>query len=146
MVIRVVEHPGECLLVAQKEPFLIVAQRIPCLNALIRRSQVGICGDNPHGLLLCQALLPDLVPTLVESALIFLDIRFWRVMGCMGCPETHVEEEWFLRNRRVLVANITDRSVDDVLGKMVSFFRRSRRINGFIAAEQLGTELMGLSL
>src|SRR5436190_4035911 len=85
---------------------------VPGWEHRITRSKLGSRRNNAELLLPCERLLAQLVPALIEFALVFVAPFIRHLVWCMSCTSREIEKERFIRCLRFLVANPSDRVID----------------------------------
>src|SRR5262245_52787799 len=107
----------------------------PCLGLVPRgnlcgaRGQLALGWDDPELLLTGERLFADLVPALIELALVLRDPLLGHVMRRVRRSWREVDEEGFVWGDRLLLTDVVNRLVGKILGEVVTLFGRSRSLN-----------------
>ncbi len=146
LLIGMLEHRRKRFLEPRGENPFPVGQVFPWAHARIVRREPGCARDDSDLFLAREPLLARRVPSGIESPAILFEIAAGRLMRRMGSAERQIQEERTLGDQRGRVADIANRTIDDVLGDVVAVRRTARRIDKVIVAGELGGELIGLAL
>ena len=108
---------------------LFVVKRVPGGNRLVPRRQLGVRRDHAEFPLPLETLLAEFVPTLVELALERLDPLRGNVVWGVRRAGGPVDEEEFIRGRRLLTVHPRQGLFHEVRREVVIFvfFRRLDR-------------------
>src|SRR5437867_2415703 len=82
-----------------QKPFLVSIHGIPGRDFLRARCKLSVLRNDPYLLLLREYLFSQLVPTLIESVLIFVSPFFWNVMRCVARTGRKVNIERFIGSK-----------------------------------------------
>ena len=118
--VGVLEHTGKRCLQLDREPALVIAERIPGFDPGIALGQQGVGRHDAHGFLTRQSLAARQVPALLEHRHVLVDKGRWRMVGRMLSAQAQVEEEWLVRRDHLLGPDEANRGVDDVLGQVIA--------------------------
>src|SRR4029077_4864126 len=92
-----------------------------------------------------EGLFAQLVPALVELALVLVGPLLGHVVRRMRSAGRVVHEEWLVRGQRLLLLHPRDGAVRQVLVERVALFPRLSRLDPRRAFKQVGVVLMGLA-
>ena len=145
MMIGVLQEPGIHLHLARQHRLHLRVDFIPGLNLLGPRGQLGILWNHAQILLPRENLLAQLVPPLVELALVFIRPLFGHVVRRMASAGCEIHEERLVGHQRLLLPHPGDSLVCHVFGKVVSFLGRLRRFHWCGALVDSGVPLVGLA-
>src|SRR5262249_15266159 len=101
------------------EPLLLTRERVPGGERGVSRRQPGGRGDDPQGLLPGEGLLAELVPALVELALVPVGPFPRDVVRRMGRAGGVIDEKWLVRRLGLLIAEPADRPFGEVVREVV---------------------------
>ena len=107
LVVGVFAEAGEHFHLAGEELLLVGAQRVPVLDRLGLGGELGAGGHDAELDLPGQRLFAELVPALVELALVLGDPLLRRVVRGVRGPGREVDEERLVRRQRLLGAAST---------------------------------------
>src|SRR5688572_7864572 len=93
------------------------------------RGQPRVAWNNAETLLACKRLLTELVPAVIELALVLVRPFFRYVMRRVRSARREVGEERFVRDQRLLLPDPCDRLVGHVRHEVVTLFRRLLRLD-----------------
>ena len=89
------------------------------------RGQLGVGGNDAELLLAREDLLAQLVPALIELALVLVGPLLRHVVRRVAGARREVHEERLVGHQRLLLARPLDRLVRHVLGEVVALLRAS---------------------
>ena len=119
LVIGVLQESREHLGLAREETPLVRRQRVPGLDVLRPGGQPGVRRDHAQLLLPLDRFVADLVPALVELALVLVGPLLRHVVRRMDRPGRVVDEERLVRRHRLLGLHPVDGLVGHVDGEVV---------------------------
>ena len=102
---------------------------VPGRDFLRSRGELGIGGDDAQLLLAGEDLFAQLVPALVELALVFVRPFLGHGVRCVRAAGRQVDEERLVRHQRLLLLHPFDRVGGDVIVEVVALLRRLRRLD-----------------
>ena len=121
--------------------------RVPGRHLLGARGELAVGRDDPELLLPGEGLLAQLVPALVELALVFVGPLFRNVVGRVGGAGGEVDEERLVGRQRLLLRNPLDGLVGHVrhevvalLGRLLVLDRRGALVERRIPLVRLAAE------
>ena len=114
LVVGVLAEAGEDFHLAGEELLLVGAQLVPVLDGLGLGGELGAGGNDAELDLAGQRLLAELVPALVELALVLGDPLLRHVVRGVRGARREVDEERLVRRQRLLGARPVDRLVGHV--------------------------------
>ena len=117
--IGVLQEPREHLGLAGEEAPLVRRQRVPRHDVLRPVAQPGVRRDHAQLLLALERFVPDLVPALVELALVLVGPLLRHMVRRMDRPGRVVDEERLVRRHRLLGFHPVDGLVGHVDGEVV---------------------------
>ena len=112
--VGILAEAGEDLHLAGEEPLLVGTERVPVLDGLGLGGELGAGGDDAELDLAGQRLLAELVPALVELALVLGDPLLRHVVRGVRGTRGEVGEERLVRRQRLLGVRPLDRLVGEV--------------------------------
>ena len=118
---------------------------VPGRNLGRTRRQLGIPGDDAELLLAREGLLAQLVPALVELALVLVDPFLRHVVRGVAGARGEVHEERLVGHQRLLLARPLDRLVGHVFREVVALLGRLLRFDGGGAFVDRRVPLVGLA-
>jgi hypothetical protein len=124
MMVGVLEECGIDLHLAREDRPQVFRGRVPGRNLVRPRRQDRIRGDDAQLFLARERLLAQLVPALIELALVFLDPVLRHVVRRVAGAGREVHEERLVGHQRLLLARPLDRLVRHVLGEVVALLGR----------------------
>ncbi len=98
-------------------------------NLVGPRRQLRVGGDDAQLLLARERLFAQLVPALIELALVLRRPLLGHVVRCVRRAGREVGEERLVAHQRLLLADPLDRVVGQVLGEVVALLRRLVRLD-----------------
>ena len=139
MVVDVLEESGIDLHLAGEDRPHLLRRLVPGGNLGGPRGQFRVRRDDPELLLPLEDLLAQLVPALIELALVLVDPLLGHVVRGMAGAGREIHEERLVRHQRLLLARPLDRLVGQVLGEVIALLgcllrldRRRAFVNGRI--------------
>ena len=124
MMVGVLEECGIDLHLAGEDRPHVLRRLVPGRNLLRPRRENSVGGDDAQLLLSCERLFAQLVPALIELALVLLDPVLRHVVRRVAGARSEIHEERLVGHQRLLLARPLDRLVRHVLGEVVALFRR----------------------
>ncbi len=97
VVVGVLREARVHLHLPRVERLELVGYVVPCGERRVARSELGVGGDHPELLLSGERLLTELVPALIELALVLVGPRFRDVVWRVTAPGGEVDEERLVR-------------------------------------------------
>ena len=94
-----------------------------------RCGQLGVSGNHAQLLLSGEGLLAQLVPALIELALVLVDPFLRHVVRRVAGAGREIHEERLVGHQRLLLAHPLDRLVRHVLGEVVALLRSLLRLD-----------------
>src|SRR5208282_517674 len=107
----VVDHFEESCIafhLASEYGFQVFWRCVPCRYFFVPRSQFRVVRDDSELLLFCECSLTQLVPTVVELALVLGNPLLRNMVRSVSGTWGEVYEEWFVRCSRLLRAYVRD--------------------------------------
>ncbi len=124
VVVGVLEKACVDLHLASKDRLEVVGNLVPGGNLLVPRRQLCLGRHDAELLLAGEDLLAQLVPALIEPALVLVGPLLRNVVWRVGSPRREVDEERLVGHERLLRADPRDRLVGHVLGEVVALLGR----------------------
>ena len=129
MVVGVLEEAGIDLHLAGEDRPHVLRRLVPGRDLGRPRGQLGVGGDDAQLLLPREGLLAQLVPALIELALVLVDPLLRHVVRRVAGARREVHEERLVGHQRLLLARPLDRLVRHVLGEVVALLGRLLRLD-----------------
>ena len=136
-MVRLLHEPGEDFGLAREQLLFVAVSASQSLMSSRFRRQLGVRRNHAHRLLARERLLPDLVPTLVELALVLVRPLLGHVVRCVDGPGRVVDEEWLVRRHRLLRFDPVDRLVGHVRREVVPLRLRRRHARHTIVDQRI---------
>ncbi len=143
LVIGLLQESREHLGLAREQAPLVRRQRVPGLDVLRPVGQPGARRDHAQLLLPLERLSPNLVPALVELALVLVGPLLRHMMRRMDRAGRVVDEERLVRRHRLLGLHPVDRLVGHVDGEVVVLHLRRIDLDHAVVDERI--PLVGLA-
>ena len=141
LVIGLFQEAGIDLGLMGQQLLLLRRQRIPGRQFGRTRGQFGIGRDHPEGLLPGEGLFAQLVPTLVELALVLVHPFLGNVMGRVGGAGGEIEEERLVGSHRIVLVQPFDGVVGQIDGQVIARARLARGLHRHRVAIKPGLPL-----
>ena len=143
LVVGVLQESGEHFGLAREQTALIGRQRVPRGQVLRPLAQLRVGRDDAQLLLPLERLLPDLVPALVELALVLVGPFLRHVVRRMRRAGRVIHEERLVGRHRLLRLHPVDRLVGHVHGEVVVLHLRRLDLDRAVIDERI--PLVGLA-
>src|SRR5260221_1200327 len=118
---------------------------VPGWNFLGSFGELSIAWDNPQLLLTGKNFLTQLVPALIELALVLVAPLFRYVVRGVAGARSEVHAERLVRHQRRLLAPPLDRLVGHVLGEVIALLRGLLRLDRRRTLIDRGIKLVGFT-
>ena len=125
MVVGVLHEPRVDLHLAREDRLHLVGRLVPSRDLGGARRQLRVLRDRSELLLPLERLLSELVPALVELALVLVGPLGRDVVRRVGCAGRVVDEERLVRHQRLLLADPVDRMIRHVLREVIALLGRT---------------------
>ena len=145
MVVDVLEEGRIDLHLAGEDRPHVLRRLVPRRDLVRPRGQHGVGGDDAQLLLACERLLTQLVPALIELALVLLDPVLRHVVRRVAGAGREIHEERLVGHQRLLLPRPLDRLVRHVLGEVVALLGRLLRLDCRRAFVDRGIPLVGFA-
>ena len=142
-LIGVLEESREHLGLAREETPMLRRQRVPRLDVLRPVAQPGVRRDHAELLLPLERFIANLVPALVELALVLVGPLLRHMVRRMHRPGRVVDEERLVRRHRLLGFHPVDGLVRHVDGEVVVLHLRRIDLDHAVVDERI--PLVGLA-
>src|SRR6266403_2174098 len=116
---------------------------VPRWECRVTRSKFGTGRNNAELLLSCERFLAQLVPALIELALVFVAPFLRYLVWRMTCTRREIQKERFIRCLRLLIANPRNRVVDHGVVEIKILFLR--HANNVVILRKKRIELAGFA-
>ncbi len=124
MVVGVFQEPGIDLHLPAQDGFQILRHLVPGRNLLVAGGQLAIGRNDTERLLPGERRFAQLVPAVVELALVLVGPFRWHVVRRVRGAGREIDEERLVRRQRLLLADPRHRLVGHVGHEVVALFRR----------------------
>ena len=124
MVVGILQEPGVDLHLPAQHRLECVRHLVPGRDFLVPRGELAIRRNDAQLLLAREGLFAQLVPALVELALVLVRPFLRHVVRRVGGAGREVDEERLVGNERLLLADPVDRLVGHVLHEVIALFGR----------------------
>ena len=129
MVVGVLEERGVDLHLTGEDGPHVLRRLVPRRDLGRPRRQHGVGGDDAQLLLPRKNLFAQLVPALIELALVLVDPLLRHVVRRVAGARREIHEERLVGHQRLLLARPLDRLVRHVLGEVIALLRRLLRLD-----------------
>ena len=129
LVVGVLHVAGVDLHLPRQHRLQRVRHVVPGRDFLRSHGELGIGGDDAQLLLAGEDLFAQLVPALVELALVLVGPFLGHGVRRVRATGRQVDEERLVRHQRLLLLHPFDRVGGDVVVEVVALLRRLRRID-----------------
>src|SRR5215475_7238946 len=120
MMIRILEERCVDLHLASEDRFKSLFHVIPGRNVLWSRGKFAVLGDHAKLLLTSESFLTNLVPAVIEFALVLCDPVCRDVVRSVSRSGGKVDEKWLVGSDRLLLVNIGNCLVSQVLHQVIA--------------------------
>src|SRR5215469_1445006 len=96
---------------------------VPCRNLFVACCQLAVRRYDAELLLTSKGFFAELVPALIELALVLVGPFLRHMVRRMGCSGCKIHEERFVRRQRLLLRDPVSRLIRHVLHQVVALFR-----------------------
>ena len=138
-------NAGIDLHLAREDRPHLLRHLVPGRNLVGPLGQLGIGRDDAELLLAREDLLAQLVPALIELALVLVDPLLRHVVRRVAGARREVHEERLVGHQRLLLAHPLDRLVRHVLGEVIALLGGLLRLDGRRAFVDRRVPLVGLA-
>ena len=145
VMVGVLEEPGVDLHLAREDRPHVLGRLVPGGNLGRARRQLGIRGDHAQLLLAREGFLAQLVPALVELALVLVGPFLGHVVRGVAGARREIHEERLVGHQRLLLARPLDRLAGHVVGEVIALLGRLLRFDGRGALVDRRVPLVGLA-
>ena len=142
LVIHVLAEAREHLHHAGVEFALIRRELVPVLDVRVVPGQHGVLRHDAELFLSREDPLPELVPAVVELALVLVGPRLRHVMRRMVRARREIEKERFVGRDLLEVGDERDRPIGEIFGEVIALFRRFRRLDLMVVVDEVRIVLM----
>ena len=140
-VVGVGKIGGIDLCLSCEELFLVGWERVPGRKTGRTSGQLCCCWNNAQLLLTGEGFFAQLIPSLIELALVLGNPVCWNMMRSMNGASGKVEKEGLLRRYSVVLMQPVNRVIGQILRQDVTLFRLTRRDHRARAAIELWVPL-----
>ena len=145
VVVGVLHEGGIDLHLPGEHRLHLLGHLVPGRDLRVARGQHGVGRDHTEFLLARERRLAQLVPALVELALVLVDPFGRYVVRRVRGAGSEVHEERLVGHQRLLLAHPRDRLIGEVLGQVVALLRPPRRLDRRRPLVQRGIPLVVLA-
>ena len=124
MMVGVLQEAGIDLHLAGEDRLHLRRDRVPGRDLGMAHGELAVLRDDAELLLAGEGLLAQLVPALVELALVLVGPFLRHVVRCVGRARREVGEEGLVRHQRLLLADPLDRLGGQVVVEVIALFGR----------------------
>src|ERR1700723_119179 len=108
--------------VYSKKPAYTSMHCVPGRNFLVARGELCVLRNNTESFLSGNGFLAELVPALVELALVLVGPLFRHMVGGVGRAGREVSEKWLVRRQRFLLRYPGHRLIGHIFHEVVTLF------------------------
>ena len=136
VMVGVLQEPGEDFHHPGIQLLFVRGKALPLGHVGIVPAEFGILRNDAQLFLTGECFLAVDIPALIEFALVFVRPFLGNVVRSMLGSRTEIHEEWLVRSHLLGVGDEADRTIDEVLGKVIALFRRLLRLNRVVVVNE----------